>query len=203
MQLQLLRIEATNNDDETALWSDNGISASCKPHNEAGQMSNTFWDADERDFAYVLDILTCMGIQSNEQEFLLDACYLWEYPAPASSDVYESLQKKYGKYILWPQSDRRLLFDLTNDALMGVVSCLTYSGMRRKWQSKIRGKEEGVLDHLWERVCRQRQEAECFQGERLMGVEWLDCEDATYQIAGELESMLGADLLEEVAELLL
>lgn len=205
MQLQLLRIEATNNDDETALWSDNGISASCKPHNEAGQMSNTFWDADERDFAYVLDILTCMGIQSNEQEFLLDACYLWEYPAPASSDVYESLEKKYGKYIRWPQSDRRLLFDLTNDALMGVVTvvtCLEHSGMRKKRQSKRRGKDS-VLDHVWERVCRQRQEAECFQEERLMGVEWLDCEDATYQIAGELESMLGADLLEEVAELLL
>jgi len=58
MQLQLLKIQATN--DETALLSDDGISASCKPHNEAGQMSDTFWDADERDFAYVRDILTSL-----------------------------------------------------------------------------------------------------------------------------------------------
>ncbi|PUZ73602.1 hypothetical protein GQ55_2G487300 [Panicum hallii var. hallii] len=204
MQLRLLKIEATYNDDETelALSSNDGISASCKPRNEAGQMSDTFWDADERDFAYVLDILTCLGIQCDEQDFLLNACYLWEYPAPAGSDVYESLEKKYGKYILWPQSDRRLLFDLTNDALMGVVTSLTDRGMRKKWQSKRRGKE-GVSDHVWERVCQQRREAECFQEERLMGVGWLDCEDVTYQIAGELESMLGADLLEEVAELLL
>ncbi|RLN35989.1 hypothetical protein C2845_PM03G17270 [Panicum miliaceum] len=156
MQLRLLKIEATDNDDETelALSSDDGISTSCKPRNEAG------------------------------------------------SDVYGSLEKKYGKYILWPQSDRRLLFDLTNDALMGVVTSLTHSGMRKKWQSRKRGKE-GVLDHVWERVCQQRREAECFKEERLMGVGWLDCEDVTYQIVGELESMLGADLLEEVAELLL
>ena len=77
MQLQLLRIEATNNDDETTLWSDNGISASCKPHNEAGQMSDTFWDADERDFAYVRDILTglCLVLKFLSSNFTIHLSY--------------------------------------------------------------------------------------------------------------------------------
>ncbi|OEL16882.1 hypothetical protein BAE44_0022100 [Dichanthelium oligosanthes] len=192
MQLRLLKMEATGNAEETELAqsSDDGISASCKPLNEAGQMSDTLWDADERDFAYVLDMLTCLGIQTDEQDFLLNACFLWEYPA--GSNVYDVLEKKYRNNILWPQSERRLLFDLTNNALMG---------MPKKWQSKW---EEGILHDVWGRVCRQRKEAECFQEERLMGVGWLDRKDATYQIAGELESMLGEDLLEEIAaELLL
>ncbi|WVZ67187.1 hypothetical protein U9M48_016304 [Paspalum notatum var. saurae] len=196
MQLRLLKMEATDNADETelALSSDDGISASCKPYKDAGQISDTFWDVDERDFAYVLDMLTCLGIQSDEKDFLLNFCYLWEYPA--GSDLYDSLEKKYMKLISWPQAERRLLFDLTNDALMGVVTSLTHSGsqgMPKKWQSKW--DKEGILDEVWGRVCRQRREAECFQEERLMGVGWLDCEDVMWQIAGELGSMLGEDIL--------
>uniref|UniRef100_K4A3G8 DUF4378 domain-containing protein n=1 Tax=Setaria italica TaxID=4555 RepID=K4A3G8_SETIT len=200
MQLRLLKMEATGNADETelALSSDDGVSASCKPLDEACQTSDTFWDADERDFAYVLDMLTCLGIKSDEQDFQLNACYLWEYPA--GSDVYDSLEKKYGKHMVWPQSERRFLFDLTFDALMDVVTSLTHSGMAKKWHSK-KSDKEGVLDDVWGRVCRQRREAECFQEERLMGVGWLDCEDVTYEIAGELESMLGDDLLEETVAL--
>ncbi|KAJ1292521.1 hypothetical protein BS78_02G397600 [Paspalum vaginatum] len=160
MQLRLLKMEATDNADETelALSSDDGISASFKPDKEAGQISDTFWYVDERDFSYVLDMLTCLG-----------------------SDVYDSLEKKYMKLISWPQPERRLLFDLTNDALRGVVTSLT-QGVPKKWQSKW--DKEGVLDEAWGRVCRQRREAECFQEERLMGV-----------IAGELGSMLGEDIL--------
>ncbi|XP_062188687.1 uncharacterized protein LOC133891972 isoform X2 [Phragmites australis] len=204
MQLRLLKMEATDDADGTELISssDDEISDSCKPLSETGQASDTFWDADERDVSYVLDMLTCLGIQSDEQDFLLNACYSWE--CPAGGAIYESLEKKYSRLILWPQSERRLLFDLTNDALMDVIACLTHCGsqwMLKKWQSKW--DKEGVLEEVWGRVCRQRREAECFQEERLMGVGWLDCEDVTNQIVGEIGSMLDEDLLEEVIDDLL
>ncbi|KAL6657278.1 hypothetical protein ACP70R_005058 [Stipagrostis hirtigluma subsp. patula] len=204
MQLRLLKMEATDNgaDTELILPSDDEISASCKPVSETGQTSNTFWDADERDFSYVLDMLTCLGIQSDEQDFLFNACYLCE--SPAGSDIYDKLEKKYSRLILWPQSERRLLFDLTNDAVMDVVTCLTDCGSQRmvkKWQSKW--DKEGILQEVWGRVCHQRREAECFQEERLMGVGWLDCRDVTSEMVREIGSMLDEDLIEEViAELL-
>ncbi|KAL6896800.1 hypothetical protein ACP4OV_007372 [Aristida adscensionis] len=203
MQLRLLKMEATENavDSDQVLSSNNEISASCKPLSETGQTSNTFWDADERDFSYVLDMLTCLGIQSDEQDFLLNACYLCE--CPAGSEIYDSLEKKYSMLILWPQSERRLLFDMTNDALMDVVTCLTDCGREGMVKYHSKWDKEAILQEVWRRVCRQRREAECFQEERLMGVGWLDCGDVTSEMVGEIGSMIDEDLFEEViAELL-
>lgn len=161
-----------------------------KALNEAGQictcvksarriLSDTFWDADEKDFAYVLHI-TCMCIQSDEQNFLLNACYLWEYPA--GSDVYDSLEKKYRKLILWPLYERRLIFD-TNDALMSVVSSLMHCG----WQG---------MPTTW-RMCGGRASLQRLEAGKVYGcsrVVGMDCEHVMYQIA-ESNSRAAAVLL--------
>jgi hypothetical protein len=200
MQLRLLKMEAAGDADETelALFSDDETAASCELENESAPTSCTFWDEDERDFSYVVNMLNCLGIQSAEQDLLLDARCLLR--SPACSDVYDNLEKKYSKLILWPQSERRLLFDLTNDILVDTITCLTQCGsqglMRRCQLSMKWGKEEFVQE-VWERVCRQRRETECFQEEKLMGVGWLDCEDVTEQIAADFGGMVCEDLLEE------
>lgn len=205
MQLRLLKMEATDDADETelVLLSDGETAASCEPLTEIGLASCTFWDEDERDFSYVVDMLTCLGIRNAEQDRLLVACYLSEFPA--GSDVYDILEKKYSKVIMWRQPERRLLFDVTNDALVDIITCLSHCGSQGLVNKcQLKWDKEGLAGEVWERVCRQRRETECFQEEKLMGVGWLDCEDVTDEIAGEIGSMLDEDLLEEViADLLL
>uniref|UniRef100_A0ACD5YBA0 Uncharacterized protein n=1 Tax=Avena sativa TaxID=4498 RepID=A0ACD5YBA0_AVESA len=200
MQLRLLKMEAADNADETdlALFSDDETAASCELVDESVPTSCTFWDEAERDFSYVVDMLTCLGIQSAEQDFLLGARCLLR--SPACSDVYDSLEKKYRKLILWPQPERRLLFYLTNDILVDIITCLTQcggEGLMNKCQLGMKWDKERLVEKVWERVCRQRRETECFQEEKLMGVAWLDCEDVTEQIAADVGSMLFEDLLEE------
>ncbi|XP_010233471.1 uncharacterized protein LOC100837147 [Brachypodium distachyon] len=206
MQLRLLKMDAADNADETelALSSGDDTAASCELVNESGLPSCTFWDEDGRDFSYVDDMLACLGIQSAEQVLLLNARYL--SGSPACSDVYDHLEKKYSKLILWPQSERRLLFDLTNAILVDMITCLTHcggKGLVKKRELSMKWDKEGLVQEVWERVCRQRRETECFQEERLMGVGWLDCEDVTDEIAGDIGSMVGEDLLEEaIADLI-
>jgi hypothetical protein len=200
MQLRLLKMEAAGDEDETelALFSDDETAASCELVNESAPTSCTFWDEDERDFSYVVDMLTCLGIQNVGQDLLLDVRYLLR--SPACSDVYGDLEKKYSKLILWPQSERRLLFDLTNDIIVYIVTCLTQcgsQGLLRKCQSSMKWDKEEFVQEVWERVCRQRRETECFQEEKLMGVGWLYCEDVTEQIVADFGNMLCEDLLEE------
>ena len=200
MQLRLLKMEATDNTDETelALFSEDEAATSCELVNESGPTSCTFLDENERDFSYVVDMLTCLGIQSAEQDLLLGARCLLR--SPACSDVYANLEKKYRKLILWPQSERRLLFDLTSDILVDIITCLTQcgsQGLMKKCQLSMKWDREEFVQEVWERVCRQRRETECFQEEKLMGVGWLDCEDVTDEIAADVGSMLGDDLLEE------
>ncbi|CAM0907412.1 unnamed protein product [Alopecurus aequalis] len=206
MQLRLLKMEAADNADETELalfTDDDEAAASCELVDESGTTSCTFWDEDERDFSYVVDMLTNLGIQSAEQDLLLDACCLLR--SPACSDVYGDLEKKYRMLILWPQSERRLLFYLTSDILVDVITCLTQcgsQGLMKKYQLSMKWDREEFVQEVWERVCRQRRETECFQEEKLMGVGWLACEDVTDEIAADVGSMLCEDLLEEaVADL--
>ncbi|KAM0835099.1 hypothetical protein ACQ4PT_063160 [Festuca glaucescens] len=200
MQLRLLKMEAAGDADETelALFSDDETAASCELANESAPTSCTFWDEDEWDFSYVVDMLNCLGIQSAEQDLLLDARCLLR--SPACRDVYDNLEKKYSKLILWPQSERRLLFDLTNDVLVDIITCLTQcgsQGLMRRCQLSMKWDKEEFVQEVWERVCRHRRETECFQEEKLMGVGWLDCEDVTEQIVADFGGMVCEDLLEE------
>uniref|UniRef100_A0ACD5WT17 Uncharacterized protein n=1 Tax=Avena sativa TaxID=4498 RepID=A0ACD5WT17_AVESA len=200
MQLRLLKMEAADNADETdlALFSDDETAASCELVDESLPTSCTFWDEAERDFSYVVDMLTCLGIQSAEQDLLLGASCLLR--SPACSDVYDNLEKKYRKLILWPQPERRLLFDLTSDILVDIITCLTQcsgEGLMKKCQLSMKWDKERLVEEVWERVCRQRRETECFQEEKLMGVAWLECEDVTEQIAADVGTMLCEDILED------
>ncbi|KAM3372461.1 hypothetical protein ACQJBY_019377 [Aegilops geniculata] len=210
MQLRLLKMEATDDADDTdlALFSDDETAGSCELANEsAPTVSRAFRDEDERDFSYVADMLTFLANQSSEHDLLLGARYL-SSGSPARDDAYDELERKYGELVLWARPERRLLFDLANDVLVDVVACLTQCGGQQGLAGKCRlGMEwdrESVAEEVWERVRRQRRETECFQEEKLMGVGWLDCEDVTDEIVEDIGSMLGEDLLEEaIADLYL
>jgi len=121
MQLQLLKRETTNSGDGTELFILGDDKVACQPLPEIEE-SQVFRDEEERDFSYVLDMLTGLGIHTANQDDLLENCYLLE--CPGGPDLYDELENKYSCLILWPPAERKLLFDITSAVLQDIITSL-------------------------------------------------------------------------------
>ncbi|XP_024313901.1 uncharacterized protein LOC100846538 isoform X2 [Brachypodium distachyon] len=203
VQLQLLKMDTTDNADGTNVFivSDDENTFASQPLPEM-EISHAFRDDEERDFSYVLDMLILLGINAADQDVLLDTCYFSE--CPASPDLYDILEDKYNNLILWPSSERKLLFDLTNAVIADVMTSLVHHGAKRLLQgfSSIWDQEGFVVD-VWQRVVQLRQEMDRAQEDLSVHIEWLGSEDGIDLVGSEIGRMLHEDLLEEtIAEFL-
>ncbi|TVU47496.1 hypothetical protein EJB05_07099 [Eragrostis curvula] len=196
MQLRFLKRETTDNGDDSELFILSDDETACQPPPEM-KRSYAFRDEEERDFSYVLDMLTDLGIHAANQDELLNNCYLLE--CPAGPDLYDKLENKYRSLILWPQPERKLLFDTTNAVLEDMITSLMVCGSKgllRRWYPGWDRKE--FVDMVWQRVVQLRQEME-FNQERLsLDVEWIGSEDGVYLVGSDIGSALQEDLLDEV-----
>jgi hypothetical protein len=198
MQLQLLKAETTDDADGTdhLIASDDEIASTNQQLPEM-EISHAFLDEEERDFSYVLDMLTLLGIDAAYQDGELDMYCFSEHPAGA--DIYDILENKYSSLILWPRSERMLLFDLTNTVIAEIMTSLVHHGSKgllRRFSS--RWDQEGFVEDVWQRVSQLRQEMDCYQADPLMmDLERHGCEDGIDLAGGEIGSMLLEDLVEE------
>ncbi|KXG39653.1 uncharacterized protein LOC8081465 [Sorghum bicolor] len=196
LQLRLLKRETTDTGDENELFilSDDETARQSLPEMEE---SHSFRNMEERDFSYVFDMLVALGIDAPNEDELLDNCYLLE--CPAGLDLFDDLEKKYTSLILWPQHERKLLFDITNAVLGDMITSLMNScskGLKVRWSPGWNQEEFAEL--VWQRVVHVQQEIEFNQEALLLSVEWVGSEDGTNLVGCDIGSMLQDDLLEEI-----
>ncbi|XP_062216008.1 uncharacterized protein LOC133916381 isoform X2 [Phragmites australis] len=198
MQLQLLKREATYSRDDTELFILSDAEMTCQPLPETEEShAFTFRDDEERDFCYVHDMLTNLGIHAANQEELLNNWYLLE--CPADHDLYGELEKKYSSLILWPQPERKLLLDITNAVLADIITSLMQCGSKasfKRWSP--RWDQEGFVEMVWQRVVQLRQEMEFNQEGLFLDVEWVGSEDGTYLVGSDIGNTVQEELLEEI-----
>ncbi|KAG8096506.1 hypothetical protein GUJ93_ZPchr0013g35698 [Zizania palustris] len=196
MQLRLLKMEATDNADDTELvLSDDDIATASQPLPDM-EISSAFRDDEERDFSYVLDMLIVLGINAANRDQLLDMCYLSE--CPAGPDLFDVLEDKYNAIILWPSPERKLLFDLTNSVIADIITSLmqhSSKGLSQRCLTIL--DQEGFIEVVWQRVVQLRQEMECAQESLTMDLGWIGSEDGIDLVASDIERMLQEDLLQE------
>ncbi|RWW31327.1 hypothetical protein GW17_00004046 [Ensete ventricosum] len=99
----------------------------------------------------------------------------------------------------WSGSERKLLFDLVNCSLVGIIAphIDLHPWVRSKKKSMHRWEPEGLVERLWEMVVKQRKELGCNLEDKILDPRWLDVEDDTDVIVKEIERMLNDDLWEE------
>ena len=195
MQLQLLKRETTNSGDGTELFILGDDKVACQPLPEIEE-SQVFRDEEERDFSYVLDMLTGLGIHTANQYDLLENCYLLE--CPAGPDLYDELENKYSCLILWPPAERKLLFDITSAVLQDIITSLMQSCSKGLLRIRSpRWDQDEFAEMVWQRVVQLREE-KFNQGDMLLSVEWAGSEDGAYLVGSDIGSILQEDLLEEI-----
>ncbi|MBA0808942.1 hypothetical protein Gohar_024641 [Gossypium harknessii] len=71
---------------------------------------------ENRDFSYLVDVLTEEGFRGRNQDICSDQ---WQFPEiQIGPSVFDKLERKYGEQISWNRSARRLLFDRINSGLI-------------------------------------------------------------------------------------
>ncbi|KAJ6814535.1 uncharacterized protein M6B38_137035 [Iris pallida] len=198
MQLQLLRLEKSDTDDEEyeALISSDDDTGDCSSPEQKAEMLQTFRNEEERDFSYLLDILVDSGVHGAKQDELLDACYSLDNPVHPG--VFEKLEKKYdiGE---WSRSERKLSFDLISSILAEVLAPfmdLCPWVAPKKWNHSAWGHER-LLEDVWQMVGRQRKGT----GNRevkILDARWLVLGDDVDMIGRQIECMLKDDLMDEL-----
>lgn len=196
MQLRLLKRETTDGGDDTELFIQSDDETACQPPPEMEE-SNAFRDEEERDFSYVLDMLTGLGIHTANQDELLENCYLLE--CPAGADLYDELENKYCRFILWPPAERKLLFDITSAVLRDIITTLMQSCSKGLLRMCLPGWDREVFaEMVWQRVVQLQEEMMFNQESLLLSVEWASSEDGAYLVGSDIGSMLQEDLLDEI-----
>ncbi|RRT72089.1 hypothetical protein B296_00029819 [Ensete ventricosum] len=194
MKLELLKLESvdtympTTNEDYTV---DDHVPRSSGEINHGG-----FIDDDDRDFAYLLEILVESGIHGVDDKFS-DACYL--HGCPVDQIIFHKLEKKYNGNASWSRSERKLLFDLINRTLAGFITkCMDGNpGVRsrihlRPWNC------QGLAEGLWQMVVKLRKELDCNQENKVVEPGWLGFRYDVDSIGREIERLLNDELLEEL-----
>ncbi|XP_058099016.1 uncharacterized protein LOC131243574 isoform X2 [Magnolia sinica] len=206
MQLQLLKLESV---EETSLQAseiiilsdnDNGEGYTGLP-GDKGEFSEMSRDEENRDFSFLLDMLIYSGFHGADHEMHFQT---WYSPVfPLGPDVFEKLEEKYGKQEAWPRSERRLLFDRINSALVEIVRQVRdllpwvkpkSRRMRFAWGG------EALAGEVWQLLVR------CEKGGRgdfpvpLVG--WSELGDEVDRIGREIERLLMDELLGEFVPVL-
>jgi hypothetical protein len=198
MQLRSLKRETTGSGEDTELFILSDDDTACQPPHEM-EISHDFRDEEERDFSYVLDMLTELGIHSASQDELLNNCYLLE--CPVGPDLFGQLENKYSSLIVWPQSERKLLFDITNSVLVDIITSLMLCGSISKGLLRryLPGwHQEEFVEMVWQKVVQLRQEMEFNQEGLSLDVEWVGSEDGAYLIVSDIGNALQEDLIDEI-----
>ncbi|XP_020592433.1 uncharacterized protein LOC110032965 [Phalaenopsis equestris] len=152
---------------------------------------------DERDFLYLLDILTVSGIYAATQNKFFDSCYSPDNPV--FPDVFDKLENEYNMANFWTRSERKLLFDHINSILAEVLSpCMDLC----PWVKLKRSTSVGhgrLVDESWWRLVEQRKELSRGKPlEKVLDTRWLYLDDHVDMVGREVERMLMDDLLNEL-----
>ncbi|CAL0314660.1 unnamed protein product [Lupinus luteus] len=146
---------------------------------------------ESRDFSYVVAVLT-------------EACISTWHSAecPISPSIFENLERKFGKQQLWKRSERRLLFDRVNLALLEILHPCSYIPTCKKPVSKRLNPEPRpkIVDEIWALLVAQEKEAGKDSAEKMIGGEitWTELRDDIVVIVKEIVKLLVEELANEM-----
>ncbi|KAJ6425560.1 hypothetical protein OIU84_026185 [Salix udensis] len=199
MQLQLLRLksEAYEEGPVLIISSDEDVEEGPVGFTEAAQVAE-----ESSEFSYMADVLLSSGINDVDPDTFLRTLHSPE--CPVKPLIFEEVEKKYCNHASWPRSDRRLLFDRLNLALLMIyqqhansrpwVSSATMAGP--KWI------KNGLKDRVCELVASHDMRAyRDTAAEKILDREsqWLDLRAEDVDIIGrEIERLLTEELVREL-----
>ncbi|CAA7029452.1 unnamed protein product [Microthlaspi erraticum] len=152
-----------------------------------------FLDTQEsRDSSYVDDILAEVLLGDKNWDFVI------------TPKIFEKLEKKYYTETSWKRSERRILFDRVNSALVEILESFTATPTWKKPVSRRLGivlSTNGLKQELWKVLARQEKRAkkESFAKVPVIDIDdWLELESDDESVVCELESLIVDELLDEV-----
>lgn len=156
---------------------------------------------ESRDFSYVVDVLTEAGISN--ASLYTDFC-TWHSPQyPISLSIFENLEMKFGKQPSWKRSDRRLLFDRINSALLEILEpCMCIPTWEKPVSRRLNAESnhDMIEEELWELLLLQEKEAKKESADKMLVGEmnWIELRYDIEDIVGEIVSFLIEELALEI-----
>lgn len=199
--MDTMSLESGSEGPEMAVSTDGdseGSSVGC--YREDSQIMEIHGTIENRDFSYVVDVLSELGFPTLNLEIESDAWCCQGYAL--NPLVFDSLEKKYGKQTFWERSERKLLFDRMDLGLMEIARSLDPINTQRKPLSKRFGSmqnQELVEEELWALLVKQEEESKRASCTKVCGgeMEWLEIETYACLIVKEVESLILDELVEE------
>lgn len=198
MQLRLLKLESSDPyANELEINFSDAENEQCHPLTETAEILLAFEDEGDRDFSYLLDVLSDLGVHEAEWDGLSNTFYMREYPV--CSNAFDSLEKKYRNVKSWSRSERKLLFDLINLVLSEIVEQIK---IQHAWVKPRRligpmCSHDCLVEKVWQMVVKYRKESEN-KLEEVLELKYLNLVEGVDIVGIEIESMLKDELLEEL-----
>lgn len=160
-------VVSTDDDNDTGIES----LKDCEVTND--DSTRLFRVEENRDFSYLVDVLTEAGFHGRNQDICSDQ---WQFPEiQIDPSVFDKLEKKYGEKISWKRSARRPLFDQINSGLMELFRpCFMWAKpVARRLSHRQNSKE--IEEQLCKLLVSYEKEAIKNSSEKLFGKDdgWL------------------------------
>ncbi|XP_010260032.1 PREDICTED: uncharacterized protein LOC104599262 [Nelumbo nucifera] len=203
LQLQLLKLESSDAYTE-------GLGMVVPSDEETGEVSFSVLAEKEktaralrtevnRNFSYLVDVLTDSGFYDVDREIIPSMWNSWE--CPIFPTVFEKLEKKYEEQT-WLRSERRLLFDRINAALMEM--CCAFMDPH-PWVKSLMKKgsfgweRQSLAEELRKMLVSQERDVGVDSPDKALGkMTWLDLGDDIDAVGTEIEKLLLDELVGEL-----
>lgn len=195
MQLQLLKLESEAFAEEPVLIScDEDVGEGSVLNDKGVCGTEESWQP-----TYIIDVLNDFGFNDCDPHTFMAIWHSSE--CPVAPIVFEELEKKYHVQTSCPRSERRLLFDRINSALLEIHQQFMCSHSRVKLATRAGSKwiKDGFQDCLFVLLAEQEKKS----NEDIMGKVptreswWMGLGDDIDAIGREIERLLTDELVEE------
>ncbi|EEF28329.1 conserved hypothetical protein, partial [Ricinus communis] len=197
MQLQLLKLESEAYAEGPMLIS----SDEDLEEGSVGTSEEKGKPEESREFSYVVDVLLESGISDADPNTFMASWHSSE--CPVNSVVFEELEKKHCYVKSWPRSERKLLFDRINSALLVINQQFAdpHPWVRPATAIASRWIKNGLEDGIHELLANQDMKANKDAAEKalVMDLQWLDLRDNIDIVGRDIEGLLIEELLKEIA----
>ncbi|CAK9141985.1 unnamed protein product [Ilex paraguariensis] len=149
---------------------------------------------------YLVDVLIDSGFNETDPDMFMTTCHSPE--CPLGPWVFDTLEKTYGDETTGPRSERRLLFDRINSALLEIYQMFMKPCVWAKPVTRITGSNwsrHGLIGELHKLLANQEKRANYDISEKVLDreMQWSDFGEDIEVIGKEIEKLLINDLITE------
>lgn len=155
-----------------------------------------------REFSYVVEVLTEAGLSNTNLYTDFSTCHSRQCPI-ISSSIFENLEMKFGKQPFWTRSDRMLLFDRINLALLDILQpCMCIPAWEKPVSRRLNvdPSYDMMEEQLWEILVAEEKEAKKDSADKMLigGNSWIELRYDVEDIVGQIVEFLVEELEEEI-----